>query len=148
MLCGSLCSIFRLIPHSYAQHIEIVTFVLVIDSGDVRNLPLARTTPACPEIYQNVFSFSYKIRELHCTCRILRVLKNGKICEHLSFRSGFLGSDGLFEADDKRIGISNFALDHTYHLLKFICLKRRINLLKSDYRHRTGRVLLYDRLRI
>jgi hypothetical protein len=51
------CYLNRLtLPHSDAENIEILACILVINSLEIRDLPLARATPRSPEIYYNWFA--------------------------------------------------------------------------------------------
>ena len=63
MLCGGLGSVFGLVPHCYAQHVELITLVFLVSGLDVGNLPLAWAAPACPEIHQDILALSYVVGE-------------------------------------------------------------------------------------
>ena len=59
------CNLNRLtLPHSDAENIEILACILVINSLEIRNLPLARATPRSPEIYEDILALTYIVREL------------------------------------------------------------------------------------
>ena len=62
---GGVHGCLRLIPNSDAEHIEIVTDVLVIDLLDVRDLPLARAAPRCPEVNEDVLALTYIVGKLN-----------------------------------------------------------------------------------
>jgi len=53
-------ALFRgLLPNRYADDIEILSVILVINRLDVRNLILARTAPGSPEINEDILSVAY-----------------------------------------------------------------------------------------
>ena len=74
-----LFGVFRLIVECNAQDCEFVTLVLVVYIYQIRDFCPAWRAPACPEIYNNLLPFAYKIGKLLrfaliSNCKILELL--------------------------------------------------------------------------
>ena len=102
--------VFRVVADGDAQHFELVAVVLLVYAAKVGHLAAAGTAPACPEVYQNVFSLANEVGELHAV--------NLEVSEHLAF-CGLGGSvEGLLHGLDAGFGLElvGKGIDECEHL--------------------------------
>ncbi len=65
-LLGSLDRCLRIIPDSYAEHIEFISMIFLIDLLEIRHFRLAGAAPRSPEIYEDILSLADIVGEFHC----------------------------------------------------------------------------------
>ncbi len=62
-LLGRFAGLLALVPHGYAQHLELIAAVLLPHLADVGNLATAGTAPRSPEVDQHVFALAHVVGE-------------------------------------------------------------------------------------
>ena len=92
--------------------------IFIVQLLDIRNFGSTRTTPRCPEVYQNIFSFSYIIRKRNLAA--VRLLDR-EIGKHSTFGRLFQYLLLLNHHFYKRIGLQSFAgeIEHGIELSRF-----------------------------